>query len=143
MPSSAQASYKLVYAAATFLTLMLILIIFPLMLTLIIFTFVNNLTTFVTIWSDLVIVNLHCSYCYNVLPFVNFSWDLLTYVIVFTRLSCFNVKTNYFIPILLSNNILMLLNYCKCCLIDQRESWWSLGIDIFCPVSTGLGLDIQ
>ena len=26
---------------------------------------------------------------------------------------------------------------------DQRESRWSLGIDIFCPVSTGLGLDIQ
>ena len=26
---------------------------------------------------------------------------------------------------------------------DQRESRWSLGIDIFCPVSTGLGLDIH
>ena len=26
---------------------------------------------------------------------------------------------------------------------DQRESRWSLGIDIFCPVSSGLGLDIH
>ena len=26
---------------------------------------------------------------------------------------------------------------------DQRESQWTLGIDIFCPVSTGLGLDIH
>ena len=26
---------------------------------------------------------------------------------------------------------------------DERESRWSLGIDIFCPVSTGLGLDIH
>ena len=26
---------------------------------------------------------------------------------------------------------------------DQRESRWSLGIDIICPVSTGLGLDIH
>ena len=26
---------------------------------------------------------------------------------------------------------------------DQRESRWSLGIEIICPVSTGLGLDIH
>ena len=40
-------------------------------------------------------------------------------------------------------------SWCSCCWEsycwnrDERESRWSLGIDIFCPVSTGLGLDIH